>query len=191
MAKFRTEKNENAYKSNNLTLIQDGRRIELEWIKRRLEYTVFAERFILKYNLKRGEIYEFDWGLNVNAEFSNRHYGVVMVDSDENNPLVTVCPLKSNHSGINPKSDVDLGVIPELRTGNSSIAVVNQVRTIDKLRLYRIGSIGKRYDSRLSDYYESDKYSIVRLREDKLNTLLETYKKYIDFGSVESPAKVD
>ncbi|MCQ2814745.1 MAG: type II toxin-antitoxin system PemK/MazF family toxin [Bacilli bacterium] len=68
-----------------------GMRDQLDWMKRQMEYITFSEQYKLRYNLKRGEIYEIDWGLNVNAEFSNRHYGVVLMDSNEFNPLVIVC----------------------------------------------------------------------------------------------------
>ena len=117
--KFKTEKNDLESISSKHAIRQEGMRTQLEWIKRQLEYASFSEKFSLRYNLKRGEIYEIDWGLNVNAEFSNRHFGVVMADSDEHNPLVTVCPLKSNHSGANPKSDLDLGYIDSLNNAYS------------------------------------------------------------------------
>ena len=72
-----------------------GIREELERMKHQLEYASFSERYKLRYDLKKGEIFEIDWGLNVNAEFSERHYGVVLVDSGPYNPLVLVCPLKT------------------------------------------------------------------------------------------------
>ncbi len=120
-----------------------GFKEQLEWIKRQLEYATFSEKYSLRYNLKKGEIYEFDWGINVNAEFSNRHYGVVLADSNEYNPLVLVCPLKTNKVGAHPKSDLDLGIIDGLPTNVPSIAVVNQIRALDKLRLYTRSAIGE------------------------------------------------
>ena len=179
MEKFKTEKNY-PYRYGKKTYIrQTAMRNQLEWIKRQLEYADFSEQFSLRYNLKRGEIYEFDWGVNVNAEFSDRHFGVVLVDSDESNPLVTVCPLKSNHKGINPKSDVDLGYIPELGTANRTIAVVNQVRTIDKLRMYMIRAIGSRHGEQLADSYDDTNRTIIRLTNDKLDSVLIGYKNYL------------
>ena len=173
--KFKTEKTETNYLNDNKSIRRDGMRAQLEWIKRQLEYASFTEKFSLRYSLKRGEIYEIDWGINVNAEFSNRHFGVVLADSDEFNPLVTVCPLKSNHSGAHVKSDVDLGYIEELNTKESTIAVVNQIRTVDKLRLYLRRIIG------VSDYDRNRdrEISIIRLKNDKLNMIIEAYKKYL------------
>ena len=180
MTKFKTERNDNYYSSSKTAIKQSGMKNQLDWIRRQLEYADFSEKYSLRYDLKRGEIYEFDWGINVNAEFSNRHFGVVLVDSDAFNPLVTVCPLKSNHSGINPKSDVDLGFIPELGTMNSTIAVVNQVRTMDKLRIYMKRAIGRYGEHVLSDSYEDENNSVMRLTNDKINKVIEGYKRYLD-----------
>ena len=180
MAKFKTEKNSNYYSSSKTAIKQSGMKNQLEWIKRQLEYADFSEKYSLRYDLKRGEIYEIDWGININAEFSNRHFGVVLVDSDAFNPLVTVCPLKSNHAGANPKSDIDLGFIPELGTMNTTLAVVNQVRTIDKLRIYLRRAIGRYGDRFLCDSYDEEKSSVMRLTNDKLKQVLDGYKRYLE-----------
>ena len=189
MIKFDSEeKNISPYGSKS-AIKQDGMRSQLEWIKRQLEYADFSERYTLRYDLKRGEIYEIDWGINVNAEFSNRHFGVVIVDSDIFNPLVTVCPLKSKHSSyINPKSDVDLGYIPELGTKNATVAVVNQIRTVDKLRVYTKRLIGSNSSDRLSDSYQNRNDKVLRLNEDKLKMLLEACKRYFNN---ETPTEVE
>ncbi len=178
MEKFKTE-NRGVYDYGSKAAIrQDGMREQLEWIKRQLEYSSFSEKYTLRYDLKRGEIYEFDWGLNVNAEFSNRHYGVVLADSDIYNPLVTVCPLKSNHKGSHPKSDVDLGIVKGLNTLNSTIAVVNQIRTMDKLRIYDRRAIGRK-NAQLSDSSFEKDNTIMRLENDKLEMIIEAYKNYL------------
>ncbi len=115
---------------------------QMDWLRRQKEYANIAEKVKTRYDLKKGEIYEFDFGINVNAEFSMRHYGVVMCDSSVFDPLVIVCPLKTNHHGAHPRSDVDLGIIPSLDTNNPTVAVVNQIRSIDKFRLYTRNAIG-------------------------------------------------
>ncbi len=153
----------------------EGRREELEWIRRQLEYVTFSEKYKLNYDLKRGEIYELDWGLNVNAEFSNRHYGVVIVDSDETNPLVTVVPLKSNKFGAHPKSDINLGIIDQLNSERPTLAVVNQIRTIDKLRIYTRHAIGHNEisftDSNIFDY-------IPKLSSEQMEILMRAVGSY-------------
>ena len=178
MEKFKTEKNEIYAFSSKAVVRKEGMRDQLEWIRRQLEYASFSEKYSLRYDLKRGEIYEFDWGINVNAEFSNRHYGVVLTDSDARNPLVTVCPLKSNHSGAHPKSDVDLGFIPGLNSLNSTVAVVNQIRTMDKLRIYMKRAIGYKNEI-LSDSIRETEESIIRLENHKLNMIIDAYKRYL------------
>ena len=179
MEKFKTEKNVFADYGSKLALRQNGMREQLDWIRRQLEYFSFAEKYSLRYDLKQGEIYEFDWGLNVNAEFSNRHYGVVMVDSDVFNPLVTICPLKTNHGSMCPRSDVDLGIIECLNTSKSTFAVVNQVRTIDKLRLYTKRIIGVKTDM-LSDSNVEEEYTIMRLENSKFQMIQKAYFEYLN-----------
>lgn len=109
---------------------------QLEWVKRQLEYISFSETYEPSLELKRGDIYEFDWGVNVNCEFSNRHYGVVLQDSKPQNPLVIICPLKTNRFGANPSSDVNLGIISDLSIERETLAVINQIRSLDKMRVY-------------------------------------------------------
>lgn len=192
MIKFDTEEKTFSSYENKSGSRQEGLKSQLEWIKRQLEYADYSEKYTLRFDLKRGEIYEIDWGINVNAEFSNRHFGVVLVDSDIFNPLVTICPLKSRHSSrINPKSDVDLGFIPELGTENSTIAVVNQIRAVDKLRLYLRRAIGTKGNSYLADSYAIEKKYTIRLNDSKLNTLLEAVKRYFNNETPTEVAKVD
>ncbi len=179
MKKFGTRKNDSYIPGGKAAIRNEGIRTQLDWIKRQLEYYSFSEEYQVQYELKRGEIYEFDFGLNVNNEFSNRHFGVVLVDSDANNPLVTICPLKTNHNGAHPMSDLDLGFIKVLRTGKPTLAVINQIRTIDKLRLYLRRAIGCTREE-LSDRKYEEEYNINRLEEDKLNSILRAYKNYLD-----------
>ena len=178
MAKFKAEKNVIYSFDSKYSVRREGMRDQLEWIRRQLEYASFSEKLSLRYDLKKGEIYEFDWGINVNAEFSNRHYGVVLIDSDIYNPLVTVCPLKSKHQGAHPKSDVDLGRIDGLNSENETVAVVNQIRTMDKLRIYMKRAIGTKIET-LNDSTFENENTIIRLENSKLNRIIEAYKRYL------------
>lgn len=134
------EKDQGLDRERNLrkqqTIQLKGLKAQLEWVKRQIEYLQFAETHEAQFELKKGEVYEFDWGINVNSEFSNRHYGVVLAYSGKNNPLVLVCPLKTNRYGANPHSDVNLGIITSIVTDKETLAVVNQIRALDKMRLY-------------------------------------------------------
>jgi len=157
-----------------------GRKEQLDWIKRQLEYSTFSEKYKLRYDLKRGEILEFDWGININAEFSNRHYGVVLADSGEYNPLVIVCPLKSNKNGGHPRSDVDLGIIPCLKTTHSTLAVINQIRSVDKLRIYTKCAIG--HESEFKENDDNMSY-VYRLDDRKLDLITQAYINMLTFDN--------
>ena len=175
----------NQRKQSNIRIIRSqGSRDQLEWIRRQLEYVTFAEKYQLRYDLKKGEIYEIDWGLNVNAEFSSRHYGVVLSDSGPHNPLVTVCPLKSKHRDAHPKSDYDLGFIPELDTDHATLAVINQVRTIDKLRIFTKRAIGKFGEMKITvneDRMKTEQL-IPRLNNEEVDKILNLYIGYMVLG---------
>jgi len=156
-----------------------GRKEELEWIKRQLEYSELSEKYKLRYELKRGEVYEVDWGINVNSEFSNIHYGVVMVDSTEYNPLVIMCPLKCLEVGKRRPFDLDLGWITDFSFNRHTFAVVHQVRCLDKFRLRKIGISG--HFHRRHQLEESPVMDCVyRLNEDKMNIISLAYSNILN-----------
>lgn len=159
-----------------------GQREQLDWIKRQIEYYSFAEKYKLRYDLKKGEIYEIDFGINVNSEFSNRHYGVVLKDSSEFNPLVLICPLKTNHSGAHPRSDVDIGYVKDLNSTHSTLAVINQIRAIDKLRIYSKNTIGKEITNKLAESEKEETNNFIpRLSEHQLERIMNAYCNFV-FG---------
>src|SRR5574344_109289 len=101
--KFMVDKN--LQERSNQEIYQKGLRDYADWLRRQIEYYRQASEKVTRYNLKAGEVFEFDFGINVNAETSNRHYGVVLTDSGPMNPIVLVMPLKSSKHGINKNSD--------------------------------------------------------------------------------------
>ncbi|MGI6714343.1 MAG: type II toxin-antitoxin system PemK/MazF family toxin [Bacilli bacterium] len=138
------ESNEDFLDDPNLTAhqrVMENMHEQLDWTRRQLSYISFSLEYKLAYDLKRGEVYEFDWGLNVHTELSKRHYGVVLVDSYANNDIVIVAPLKSKHNEANPMSDVNIGFLPHLDSDRETLAVINQIRGLDKLRIYQKGMI--------------------------------------------------
>lgn len=162
-----------------------------EWIEREYRYFDFADNNALAYDLKKGEIYEIDWGMNINAEFSGRHYGVVLCDSGKENPLVLVCPLKSNHKKkINPKSDVYIGSIDGLPKASETIAVINQIKAIDKMRIYTTLAIGpKRVNYRL-EQNDNRELQIFRLDNDKVQRIVSSAAKML-FGLNKTKGQTD
>ncbi len=162
-------------------LINIGMRRQLEWMQRQVEYLMFSQKYAIRMACRRGEIYEIDWGINLNAEFSNRHYGIVLMDSQENNPLVLICPLKTNKNGPNKNSDIDLGVIKELNTDHKTLAVFNQIRTIDKIRIYKNRLIGFRDNTGLSEKVEqTSSYSVPKVSYKVVDDILDAYFHMID-----------
>ena len=164
------------------------------WLLRQNEYAKCSEKYRLAYELKAGEIYEVDFGINVNAEFSYRHYGLVLVDSPESNPLVLMCPLKSNTKGAHPSSDINLGIIESLDTEHESLAVVNQIRSVDKFRIFKRPGIGKKEEflNKLNDIESENNSSMIeenltpnRLESEQYKLVLSGVLNYIKYGVVD------
>lgn len=156
------------------------------WLIRQNEYARYAERNRVSMSLYAGEIYEVDFGINVNAEFSYRHYALILADSHESNPLVLVCPLKSNNKGAHPSSDINLGFIDALDSDHESLAVINQIRTIDKLRIFKKPIINRTNGFRNNDYegYYGLSQKTYRLERDKFKLVQSAVKNYLEYGQV-------
>lgn len=159
-----------------------GIKEELDWMRRQSEYALFASKYKLRYDLKRGEIYQIDWGINVNAEFSSISYGVVIADSSPFNPMVFMCPIRARKTnfGMTPRNAVELGIIPELKNAYPFIALVNQIRPIDKLRILQDGKTMdeiNQYDSELNDPANDELLfdNVPVVPEDKINMILKLY----------------
>ena len=164
------------------------------WLLRQNEYAKCSEKYRLSYELRAGEIYEVDFGINVNAEFSYRHYALVLVDSSEANPLVLICPLKSNTKGAHPASDVNLGIIESLDTEHESLAVINQIRTIDKFRIFKRPGIRQREETqnKLNDVERDYTNDLIddtiipnRLEPELFKLVLGGVLNYIKYGVID------
>ncbi len=165
----------------------------MEWLIRQNEYSKYAlNGYRVNQVLRAGEIYEVDFGINVNKEFSHRHFALVLTDSNENNPLVFVCPLKTNVRGAHPSSDLNLGIIKDIDNGHETLAIINQVRAIDKYRIFRKPIIGKKYDLEENGYAMNDCYDeqinekdiIYRLEDDKFDLVLQAVVDYLRYGYI-------
>ncbi|MCR5184973.1 MAG: type II toxin-antitoxin system PemK/MazF family toxin [Bacilli bacterium] len=171
----------------------------ISWLLRQNDYVRYAETHKLRYKALAGEIYEIDFGINVNAELSYRHYGLVLADSEESNPLVMVCPLKTNFKGAHPASDVNLGYIEELNSDHESLAIINQIRMVDKIRIYRRTTIGKYVKPKYTlsdveqddfeDEYEGETYTPYRLEAKKFEIVKTAIMNYIKFGKIDPEEK--
>ena len=115
----------------------------------------------------------------MNAEFSYRHYALVLADSFESNPLVLVCPLKSNTKGPHPASDINLGFIHALDSDHESLAVINQIRTIDKLRIFKRPLINK------TNGIQETANGTYRLESNKFIQVRKALDNYIKYGQID------
>lgn len=96
---------------------------------------------------KRGDILHVNFGFNVHNELGGTHYAVVVEnDNPSSNGTVTVVPLKSADSEeealaeLHEKTEVYLGkgiVIMGQGKDKYTIAKVNQMRAIDKMRILK------------------------------------------------------
>ena len=192
----------NWYERNNVMSYERkrGQFDVIGWLLRQNEYAKFAERNKISIRVNAGEIYEVDFGINVNAEFSYRHYALALTNSSESNPLVLMCPLKSNNKGAHPSSDINLGIIEALDTDHESLAVINQIRSVDKLRIFRKPVINKRnkYGRGLNDigssYYDDEILGIddiYRLDYDRFMKVKKAALLYLEYGFLPDSSKND
>ena len=113
----------------------------------RINQQIFFYRFFeTRFAIKRGEIYLASFPIEFGSEIHGEHFVAAILDSNPLNPLVLVVPLKSEKDKeVNPASDVRLGYIQGINNGKKTIAVINQVRAIDKRRLFNAESIDRLY----------------------------------------------
>ena len=96
----------------------------------------FYRNFETRIPLRHGDVLLATFNSEFGNELCGSHYCVVLLDSSAINQVVTVIPLKSNKGRqLNPASDIFIGDIVGLDNGKEAIAVVNQIRTVDKRRI--------------------------------------------------------
>lgn len=118
----------------------------MEWIKRLHGYSTFLYANTLRYRLKRGEVFEIDFGRNVGSELNDRHYAVVLHNSSELSQNVLVCPLTTKFSDGGENALLNIGRLPKIVTVDDSYAKISQIRTVDKVRIYIRPIINSEYN---------------------------------------------
>ena len=102
----------------------------------------FYKFFETRIAIKKGDVFVARFAFECGNELNGDHFVVALLDSNPISQVVTVVPLKSAKGRpLNPASDILLGEIPGLKNGKESIAIINQVRTIDKRRLFDTESL--------------------------------------------------
>lgn len=102
-----------------------------------LNQQIFLYRnFETRFQVKRGEVYLANFPFEFGSEIHGDHFVVAIHDSRPLNPLVLVVPLKSKKfKSLNPASDINLGLIAGIDNNKQTVAIINQIRSIDKRRL--------------------------------------------------------
>lgn len=137
----------------------------------------FYRFFETRLAIKKGDVFLARFGFECGNELSGNHYVVALLDSNPISQVVTVVPLKSaKGKPLNPASDIRIGEIEKLGNSKEAIAVINQIRTIDKRRLFDAQTI-----AHLSNYMNSEligEYSEITVQSKRIYRLTdEQFKK--------------
>ena len=165
---------------------------ELKDLAKKAKYdNFFHKHFQTRIAITRGDVFMVDLNYECGNELSGPHFVVATNDSKALDPIVTVVPLKSYKGVLNPRSDVLLGIVEGTTTGNQSIALINQIKGIDKSRMIEHVS-----DKTLMKFLEDEKIAeddeieirnktIYRLTEKQFNILKKALNDYFNFGYIQ------
>lgn len=135
--------------NNELLMLADDKKIKIfQWINYWIYYLstedTFNPRKLRTY--KRGDILHVNFGFNVHNELGGLHYAVVVeVDNAPASGCVTVVPLRSEdteEAACNAHEETEVylgkGIVPVGKTRDKyTVAKVNQIRAIDKMRIIK------------------------------------------------------
>lgn len=151
----------------------------------------FHKHFQTRIAIKRGDVFMVDLNYECGNELCGPHFVVATNDSKALDPIVTVVPLKSYKGVLNPRSDVLLGRVEGTTTGNQSIALINQIKGIDKSRMIEHVS-DKTLEKILADQKiaEDDEIeirtkTIYRLTEKQFSILKKALNDFFNFGYIQ------
>lgn len=105
----------------------------------------FHKNFDAQCGVKAGDVYLVQFQNRIGTEISGEHFAVAIINSRKKDRNVMIIPLTSLKEGKqkNPKNSVYLGVIKGINNGKESIALINQVQSIDKKRLLKLKEINE------------------------------------------------
>ena len=153
----------------------------------------FYNHFTTKVELQRSEVFKIRFDQGFGSELRGHHFVVAMQTSRENNQTVTIVPLTSLKKArqYNSKSTIYIGEIPEIPNEKESVALINQLRTIDKMRLFGdkalnvfINDVCENLDT-LQGEFEIQSKEIYRLTKEQFDKILHAVNNYLFVGSVE------
>ena len=154
-------------------------------------FNYFAKNFETRFEIKKGEVFLAKLGYGAGCEIAGNHYVVAILNSKPINQSVTVIPLKSkkDKKPLNPASDILIGTIEGLNS-NETIAVINQVRTIDKARLLNSETLmnARRYiaDSMIAENKEItvNHNTVFRLNDEQLKRVSKAIQQFVYNGYI-------
>ena len=150
----------------------------------------FHKHFQTRIAITRGDVFMVDFKYECGNELRGPHFVVATNDSKANDPIVTVVPLKSFKGVLNPRSDVLLGIVEGTTTGNQSIALINQIKSIEKSRMIdhvRKETLQKILDNEKiaeDDEIEIKIKTIYRLSDKQFNILMKALIEFFSFGYI-------
>ena len=151
----------------------------------------FYRYFETRLAIKKGDVFLARFGLECGNELSGNHYVVALLDSNPINQVVTVVPLKSAKGRpLNPASDIMVGEIENLNNSKEAIAVINQIRTIDKRRLFDSQTISHlsqfMSDEMIGEYSEITVQAkrIYRLTDEQFKKIHKAAEEYVYNGYI-------
>ena len=151
----------------------------------------FYRYFETRLAIKKGDVFLARFGLECGNELSGNHYVVALLDSNPINQVVTVVPLKSAKGRpLNPASDIMVGEIENLNNSKEAIAVINQIRTIDKRRLFDSQTISHlsqfMSDEMIGEYSEITVQTkrIYRLTDEQFKKIHKAAEEYVYNGYI-------
>lgn len=151
----------------------------------------FHKNFQTRVAVTHGDVFMVNMNFECGNELSGNHFVVALNDSKEQDPMVTVVPLKSYKGVINPRSDLLLGKIEGISTGNESIALINQVKGIDKYRMFEHTTVAKMKailnDATIAedDEIEIRVKRVYRLSKEQYEKLLKAVFEFLRFGYIQ------
>ena len=147
----------------------------------------FDKLFRIRLSIGVGEVYLAQFPYRIGSELAGDHYVVSVANSKPKNPTVLVVPLKSyKNNKLNPNNAVMLGNIPGLSNGKKSVALINQIRSIDKIRLLSRDDIGMTLEKNESQKPKFNEVvctiskTVYRLTDEQLENLLNACKGFVN-----------
>lgn len=152
----------------------------------------FYRNFETRFEVKRGDVFVAGFEFECGNELNGFHFVVAILDSSPLSQLVTIVPLHSAKMDreLNPCSEVYVGEIPGVTNKKKAVAIINQIRTIDKRRIFDKAAI-----EHFNQYVQSENFVdygqftaqhkyFFRLSDEQLKKVHKAVRDYIYNGYI-------